>query len=80
MAVDTPAPIPEVPPVEKLLQRLVTETQSRPLLVVSPPASMGLEQILRSFLSGQQPTGLERSSLFLMWEIGSCCDSVPELG
>ena len=56
MAVDTPAPIPEVPPVEKLLQRLVTETQSRPSQVVSPPVSMGLEQMLRSFLSGQQPT------------------------
>ena len=56
MAVDSPAPIPEVPPVEKLLQRLVTETQSRPSPVVSPPASMGLEKMLRSFLSGQQPT------------------------
>ena len=56
MAVDTPAPIPEVPPVEKLIQRLVTETQSRPLPVVSPPVSVGLEQMLRSFLSGQQPT------------------------
>ena len=43
MAVDTPAPIPEVPPVEKLLQRLLTETQSRPSPVVSPPASVGLE-------------------------------------
>ena len=32
---DPPAPIPEVPPVEKLLQRLVTEA------VVSPPASAG---------------------------------------
>ena len=29
-AVDTPAPIPELPVVEKLLQRLVAETQSRP--------------------------------------------------
>ena len=56
MAVDTPAPIPEVPPVEKLLQCLVTETQSRPSPVVSPPVSMGLEQMLWSFLSGQQPT------------------------
>ena len=56
MAVDSPAPIPEVPPVEKLLQRLVTETQSRPSPVVSPPALAGLEQMLRSFLSGQQPT------------------------
>ena len=26
------------------------------------------------------PTGLERSRVFLMWEVGSCCDSVPELG
>ena len=46
----------EVPPVEKLLQRLVTELQSRPSPVVSPPASAGLEQMLRSVLSGQQPT------------------------
>ena len=56
LTVDPPAPIPEVPPVEKLLQRLVTETQSRPSPVFSPPASAGLEQMLRSFLSGQQPT------------------------
>ena len=26
------------------------------------------------------PTGLERSCLFLMWEVGSCCDSVPDCG
>ena len=56
MAVATPVPIPEVPPVEKLLQRLVSETQSRPPPVVSPPLSVGLEQMLRSFLSGQQAT------------------------
>ena len=53
-AVDTPAPIPEVPAVEKLLQRLVAETQSRPSPVMSPPESVGLENMLRSFLSGQQ--------------------------
>ena len=56
MAVDPPAPIPEVPPVEKLLQRLVTGTQSRPSPVVSPPSSVGLEQMLQSVLSGQQLT------------------------
>ena len=56
LTVDPPAPIPEVLPVEKLLQHLVTETQSRPSPVVSPPASAGLEQMLQSFLSGQQPT------------------------
>ena len=26
------------------------------------------------------PTGLERSCLFLMREVGSCCDSVPDFG
>ena len=34
----------------------MTELQSRLSLVVRPPASAGLEQMLRSFLSGQQPT------------------------
>ena len=54
MAVDTTAPRPEVSAVEKLLQRLVAETQSRPSPVVSPPESVGLEKMLRLFLSGQQ--------------------------
>ena len=44
--VDTPAPVPEAPTVEKLLQCLVA--------VVSPPESVGLEKMLWSFLSGQQ--------------------------
>ena len=43
VAVDTPAPVPEAPTVEKL-----------PSPVVSPPESVGLEKMLRSFLSGQQ--------------------------
>ena len=50
---DIPAPIPEIPAVEKLLQHLVAETQSRPPPVVSHPESVGLETMLRSFLSGQ---------------------------
>ena len=53
-AVNTPAPIPEVPAVQKLLQRLVGETQSHPPPAVCPPEPAGLEQMLRSFLSGQQ--------------------------
>ena len=56
MAVDTPAPIQEVPAVEKLLQRLVAETQSRLSPVMSPPESVGLEKMLRSFLSEKQQT------------------------
>ena len=48
-----PAPVPDVPVVEKLLQRLVAETQiCQPTPVVaSEPA--GLETLLRSLLSGQ---------------------------
>ena len=46
MAVDTPAPA--VPAVEKLLQRLVGETQSRPPPVVSSPVPTELEQMLGS--------------------------------
>ena len=55
-AVDTPAPIPEVPVVENLLQRLVAETQSHPPPVMSHPESVGLEIMLRSF----QPEGAPR--------------------
>ena len=51
-AIATPAPVPEVPAVEKLLQHLVAETQSRPPPVVSPPEPVGLEKLFRSYLSG----------------------------
>ena len=50
---EPPAPKPEVPAVEKLLQQLVRETQSRPPAIVSPPVPTELEQMLRSFLEGQ---------------------------
>ena len=50
---EPPAPKPEVPAVEKLLQQLVKETQSRPPAVVSLPVPTELEQMLRSFLAGQ---------------------------
>ena len=52
--VEPPALSPEVPAVEKLLQQLVTETQSRPPPVMSPPALTELEQMMRSFLSEQR--------------------------
>ena len=52
--VEAPAPTPEVPAVEKLLQRLVTDTQSRPLPVVNPPAPTELEQSMRPFLAEQR--------------------------
>ena len=38
--------------VEKWLQQLVTETQSCPPPVMSPPAPTELEQLMRSFLEG----------------------------
>ena len=52
--VEPPAPKPEMPAVEKLLQQLVKETQSCPPAVVSPPVPTELEQMLRSFLAGQR--------------------------
>ena len=51
---ERPAPKPEVSDVEKLLQQLVREPQSRLPAVVSPPVSTALEQMLRSFLDGQR--------------------------
>ena len=52
--IESPAPTPEVQTVEKLLQRLVMETQSRPPPVMSPPAPTELEQMMYSFLSEQR--------------------------
>ena len=130
-------PTPEVLAVEKLLQRLVTDTQSRPLPVVNPPAPTELEQSMRPFLAEQrhrrrQPCsrqavtvtgdgdtelsssgcessstdiirtvdvlvhrgtapatatatatatrpGLERCVMFLLWEVGSCSNTMSEL-
>ena len=48
-----PAPVPEVPMVEKLVQRLVAETQIRQRAPVVAPEPAGLETLLRSLLSGQ---------------------------
>ena len=48
-----PAPVPEVPVVEKLLQRLVTETQIRQPAPVAVSEPAGLESLLRLLLSGQ---------------------------
>ena len=53
--------VPEVPTVEKLLQRLVAETQSRQPAPVSPPEPVGLGNLLRSCLSGQQTSGQQTS-------------------
>ena len=51
---ERPAPKPEVPDVERLLQKLVRETQSRPPAVIGPPVPTTLEQMLHSFLDGQR--------------------------
>ena len=51
---ERPAPKPEVLDIDKLLQQLVREPQSRPPAVVSPPVPTTLEQMLRSFLDGQR--------------------------
>ena len=53
--VSVPAPVPEVPPVEKLLQRLLADTQRRPPPPVAClPEPVGLEKLFTSYFSGQQ--------------------------
>ena len=63
------APVLEVPMVEKLLQRLVAETQIRHPAPVIPPEPVGLEHLLRSYLSGQQTSGQQprQRSIKLEW-------------
>ena len=51
--VPVPAPVLEVPVVEKLLQLLVTETQIRQPAPVVASEPAGLESLIRSLLSGQ---------------------------
>ena len=85
-----PAPVPalvaEVPMVEKLLQGLVAETQSRQPARVIPPEPVGLGNLLRSYLSGQQTSGQQPRThqagfdwhrMFFMRKVGSWCDSLP---
>ena len=91
MAVDTPAPIPEVPP----CREVVTAPGDRDTeSTVAGRKSSGVDGIRADAMvvplwtaaaaatssTATHPTGLEWRSLFFMWEIGSCCDSVPELG
>ena len=52
-----PAPVPEVPMVEKLLQHLVAENQRRPPAPVIWDEPGGFEKQLQSFLLGQQTSG-----------------------
>ena len=46
--VPIPAPVPEVPTVGKLMQRLVAETQGRQPAAVSPPEPVGLAERRRT--------------------------------
>ena len=63
--VEAPALTPEVPVMEKLLQRLVTDTQSRPLPVVNPPAPTELEQSMCPFRAGAVPRGMGTSTVLI---------------
>ena len=88
-AVDTPAPIPEVPVVEKLLQRLVAETQSSAsaressgvggIVKKATVVSLGTTSTEAATSTATCPTELQWSGVFLMWEVGSCCDPLPKI-
>ena len=78
--VDTPAPIPEVPVVEKLLQRRESFGAvgiGKDVAVISLGTTTTTEAAVAT---ATRPTRLERSDVFLMWEVGSCSNTVPELG
>ena len=51
---ERPAPMPELSDMEKLLQQWVREPPIRQPTAVNPPVPTRLEQMLRSFLDGQQ--------------------------
>ena len=89
--VDTPALVPEAPAVEKLAAASGGgDTESS----VAGHESSGVGGIGEDAMvvplwttaseaatsAATHQTGLERSCLFLMWEVGSCCDSVPGFG
>ena len=82
-----PAPIPEVPVVEKLLVsgggNVESSSSGRESSGVGgigkdvTVVSLGTTATEAATSTTTRPTGLERSGVFLMWEVGSCCDSVP---
>ena len=89
--VPVPAPVPQVLTVEKLLQHLVAETQSRQSRQESPAAGRqstrahGIGKVVQ-ILSGQQTsaetnhTGLKWCCMCFMRKVGSCRDSLPSSG
>ena len=72
--VKAPTPTPEVNAVEKLLQRLVTESDGIVLVHrgTAPATSTATA-------TATCPAGLERCFMFLLWEVGSCSNTMPEL-
>ena len=53
--VPTPVKIPEVSPMDKLVQLLLTETNRNKPVIPAPVEPEGLETLLRSFLTARQP-------------------------
>ena len=84
---ERPAPKPEVSDVEKLLQKLVREPQSRPPAVVSPPVGTDVTLFPRwtapmtaaASATATYPTRLDRHGMFLLWEVRSYGDALPQL-
>ena len=78
---EPPAPKPEVPDAAKLLQQLVRETQSR-----SPGTDVTLfprwtaPTTAAASATATYPTRLDRCGVFLLWEVKSYGDALPELG
>ena len=83
--VPVPAPVPEVQTVEKLLQRLVVETQSHQPAAVSPPEPVQIEPLRTADIGIADSAEihqkvLEWRCMFFMRKVGSWCDSLPRSG
>ena len=89
---EPPVPKPEVPAVEKLSQQLVRESSTESSTCgceLSSTDGFGTDVTLfprrpapttgAASAKATRPTRLDRRGVFLLWEVGSCSDTLPEL-
>ena len=88
---ERPASKPEVSDIEKLLQQLVREPQNRPPAVVNPPVPTNTGTVVRlvsrrtaptataASTTATYPTRLDQRGLFLLRQVRSYGDALPQL-